>query len=67
MNIKIIIDRFSRQGEHKRYQSTVEEVRRNQQENEAQRLRDESARMEALRNENSSANRNARARVDRFG
>ena len=58
MSTKIIIDRFYRDGEYKKYQSTVEEVRRNQQENEAQRLRDESARTEALRNENSSANRN---------
>lgn len=59
MNTRIIIDRGYRQGETKKYQSTREEVRQNRLENEAQRQRDERARAEALRNQESSANRNA--------
>jgi len=58
-NIRIIIERSSPTGEYKKYYSTPEEIQRNRQENEAQRVRDEIARAEALRNENSSANRNA--------
>jgi len=57
--IRIVIDRFNRNGENKKYQSTPEEVERNQRENAAQQRRDELARLQALRNRNSSANRNS--------
>ncbi len=59
MSTRIIIDRFYKDGEYKKYQSTQEEIQQNRTENEAQRQRDELARAEALRNQDSSANRNA--------
>ena len=59
MNTRIIIDRNYRDGESKKYQSTQEEIDQNRRANEAQRQRDERARVEALRNQESSANRNA--------
>ena len=57
--IRIVIDRFNRNGEHKKYRSTPEEVERNQRENAAQQRRDELARSQAVRNQDSSANRNS--------
>ena len=59
MNTRIIIDRFHRQGEVKKYQSTKEEIRQNREANNAQRARDDAARIEALRDSESSANQNA--------
>jgi len=66
MNTRIVIDRRYGDGESKKYQSTQEQIEQNRRENEAQRLRDELARAEALRNQESSANRNAN-RVNQCG
>jgi len=65
MNTRIIIDRRYTDGESKKYRSTQEQIEQNRRENEAQRLRDESARAEALRNQESSANRNANRVTER--
>jgi hypothetical protein len=59
MPTKIIIDRTYRDGEVKKYRSTQEEIQHIRRENDEQRRRDELARSEALRNQDSSANRNA--------
>ncbi|HXM49536.1 MAG TPA: hypothetical protein VN956_16965 [Pyrinomonadaceae bacterium] len=63
MNTRIIIDRFHREGEFKKYQSTQEEIRQNREANNAQRARDDAARREALRDSESSANQNANEQV----
>ena len=59
MDMKALFDRSYRDGEYKKYRSTQEEIEHIRRDNEAQRLRDEAARAEALRNQDSSANRNA--------
>jgi len=59
MPTKIIIDRSYRDGEVKKYRSTHEEIARIRRDNEEQRRRDELARAEALRNPDSSANKNS--------
>ena len=54
----VIRERFS-DGESKQYRSTPEQIRQNQQENAAQRVRDERARSEstAFRNTNNNHDR----------
>jgi len=53
----IINDRFySSDGEYKKYRSTQEQIRQNQQENQVQRQRDERARNESVGNQNTNTN-----------
>ena len=55
----VILDRFS-DGESKQYRSTPEQIRQNQQENAAQRVRDERARSESTACRNTNNNNDSR-------
>jgi hypothetical protein len=59
MLTRIIIDRLYRDGEVKKNESTPSEIRQYREANSAQQQRDNAARSEALRNQDSSASRNA--------
>ncbi len=54
----IINDRFTYDGESKKYRSTPEQIQQNQREIAAQRERDERAREEANRNVNDNSGQN---------
>lgn len=56
MSTRIIIDRFYKDGEYKKYRSTEEQIQENQRENQLQRQRDEQARDEVLGRRNNDTN-----------
>lgn len=54
MSTRIIIDRIYTEGEYKKYRSTEEQIQQNQRENQLQRQRDEQARTESVRRQDSN-------------